>query len=361
MKEPEIVLEEYSPHGNLYAVVEQDDRVAYLYLKAPSNEAFGLKTCWIRNLGEAPDQLDYESMNVGVPPMLPKSFCKDPAGAEALRAESLQLVWFPEGDGIALLENGRYLAVIPPWGGMDGFDGYARDCLGQSPLAWGLEDTSVMDERIQQAIDYWAQWDRSPSPWEVCQDAFMAVYEQALGPHKRYFAIDGGNWPARALVLFENSDKVYLLTLGISLRPQPAVEMHYEDPMDYRRFEFAACFSKEISEETILAFASYLSAQATLPWNQFTFFGDGHTVLCDSLANDASLKDFNSVLLKENPIDAPDIQTPRTQGEKVSLLWAIPLTAEERNFSESHSSKDLCALFPSATPSCVIAERKRVI
>ena len=361
MSEPEVVLEEVSPHGNLEAIIEQDDRVAHFYLRSPEFEDFGLKTCWIRNLAKAPDTMDVEGMRQGIPPMLPKEFCMHPGGQDALDPDRLRLVWFPEGDGVALLEDNEMLAAIPAWGGFKGFSGYARDCTGQSPLCWKLDDPAEFNARISAAERFWCQWDQDESPWPACQGAFLAAYEAVLGPHSRYFAIDGGNWPPKALVRFDRPDCTYLLTLGIALRPQPAVEMYYDDPADFRRFEFGACLSREVGDETISSLASYMSGQSTLPWHQFSYFAHGHTIRCDAFAGDDGLRNFTSVLLVDSPASAPELNPPRIDGEWVSLLWTVPITSEEQQVAERDGSKEIIERFPSSWPLHMIGRRTPII
>lgn len=357
MSDPEIVIEEASPHGNLEAIIEQDERVAHLYLRAPDYEDFGIKTCWIRNLSKAPDTLDIDGMRQGAPPMLPSEFCLHPQGQVPLDPGRLRFVWFPEGDGVALLEDDEMLAAIPAWGGIKGFSGYARDCIGQSPLCWKLDDPTGFNARISAAERFWLKWNPVETPWRAFQDAFLAAYEAVLGPHSRYYAIDGGDWPPKALVRFDRPECTYLLTMGISLRPQPSVEMYYDDPTDYRRFEFGACISPEVSDETISNLARYLSGQSALPWNQFTFFAHGHTIRCDAFANDAALCAFTSILLVESPQSAPDLNPPRVDGERVSLLWAVPITSQEQHAAEREGSRVIIERFPVTWPLHMIGAR----
>src|SRR6267154_2175347 len=43
--------------------------------------------------------------------------------------------------GVALVEGGQLLAVIPGWSDMSrGMPGYSRECVGQTPFAWSLDD-----------------------------------------------------------------------------------------------------------------------------------------------------------------------------------------------------------------------------
>lgn len=357
MSEPEIVLNEVSPHGNLEAIIEQDDRAAHLYLRSPEFDGFGLKTCWIRNLTEAPDTLDVKGMRQGIPPMLPMEFCIYPKGQESLDPDRLRLVWFPEGDGVALLEDDEMLAAIPAWAGYNGFSGYARDCIGQSSLCWKLDDPAEFNARISAAEHFWHQWDQNEAPWPACQGAFLAAYEAVLGPHTRYFAIDGGNWPPKALVQFNRPDCTYLLTLGISLRPQPAVEMHCKEPADFRRFEFGACISRDVADETISTLANYLSGQSSLPWHQFTFLAHGHTIRCDAFAGDDILRNFTSVLLVKSPASAPELILHRIDGERVSLLWTVPVTFQEQQLAERDGGKKFIERFPGSWPLHMIGRR----
>jgi hypothetical protein len=66
MSDSELVLSEVSPNGNVQAIVEQDDRVAYFYLHGPRDSNFGMKARWIRNLAAAPAELDVEGLKAGI-------------------------------------------------------------------------------------------------------------------------------------------------------------------------------------------------------------------------------------------------------------------------------------------------------
>jgi len=355
--QPQILLEETSPHGNLEAVVEQDERVAYLYVRAPYRDDLTAKSCWVRNLAAAPEQLDVAGMQQGMAPMLPGEHCLCPEGDAPLEASRLEILWFPEGDGVALLEDGEPLAVIPSWGITGEFPGYARDARGESDLCWGLEGATGIIKRVRAAADYWKTWDETPAPWPTCQDAFLKDYEGVLGPHTRYFAIDGKNWPPKALIRTDTASGIYLLTLGVSLRPQPQVEMYYEDPSDFRRFEFAACFAPGSREESIRRLANYLSAQSGLPWENITFLGNGHTIPCDAFAEDPDLCHFTAVLFIDHPPGAPELNPPRMGNDRVMLLWVVPITESERQMVVEKKSAEFIARFPADWPLHVIARR----
>jgi hypothetical protein len=113
-KEPGTLLSEVSPHGYCAAVLEQDDAVAYLYIRGV-NAPGGMRTCWVRNLAPAPEGIDRERMTRGLPPMLPQQCCAHPGGAPPLSPGKLRLEWFEEGTGVALFDEDALLAAIPPW------------------------------------------------------------------------------------------------------------------------------------------------------------------------------------------------------------------------------------------------------
>src|SRR5262245_29618764 len=153
----DVLLEEVSPLSNVQAIVEQDGRTIYFYLWGGPESAFGVRSCWVRNLEAAPASLDVHSMREqGTPPLLPRQNCTHPDGAPMLSAGDLRVVWFEEGDAAALLSRTEVLAVIPSWSGEKGFAGYARDCVGESPVCWELTRDNVLHERIRRAEEFWA-------------------------------------------------------------------------------------------------------------------------------------------------------------------------------------------------------------
>ena len=135
MSEPEILLEETSPHGGVYAIAEQNERCCYFYLNGEKDSSFELKSCWVRNLVPAPAELEVEKMREGEPPLLPRQYCLHPEGAPAFREGELGLIWAEEGDAAALTQGGEIIAVIPSWSGMTDFSGFARDCIRDRELA----------------------------------------------------------------------------------------------------------------------------------------------------------------------------------------------------------------------------------
>lgn len=333
-----VLLEEFSPHGNLQAVVEDHQNVVYFYIWSEENSEFGVRSCWVRNLREAPEFLDFEAMEQGIAPLLPKEFCKDPDAAPPLIPEQLRVVWLEEGDGAALFEGNELLCVIPPWSGEEGFHGYSRDCTGESPLCWELEEDNQMRARVRESEEYWLEWENGNESWRELQSRILNTIETCFGKERRYFAIDGGYWPPKAVVETKIEGGMVLLTLGVCIRPQPQIEMYLEDPADGRRIEFGIAISDSYaSDEFGARLSAYLSAVSNMPWAAFTWFGHGHTIACDLFSG------FAALLFSEDPKGAPNLVMPAYRGDPVKLLWLIPITEYELELAKEEGSQAVFA------------------
>lgn len=330
----ELLLEQVNPNGNVMAVVEATADTTYFYLHGAPESGFEMKALWICNHGPAPASLDVGAMTAGEPPSNPAPHCQNVNGRKPPTAGSLEIVWLPEGNGAALYEHGVLLAIIPPWSGQGGFDGYSRECVGEGPVAWELSEENVLRQRFEEARNYWTAWDTS-DVWSDLQSALLADIESQLGPRSNYYAIDGGQWPPRALVRVPTDDGVAFLTIGLSLRPQPNVEMATNEPQDLRRIELGVLLPKEWPEEKLTRFAMYMSGQCTLPWTRYTWLGPGHTLPCDSWNN----PDFQSVLCQHRHPALPEFSLRSQFGDPVHVLWLIPITADELEVAKSNGSE----------------------
>jgi hypothetical protein len=339
---PKCLLEDYSPIGNVVAVVEQDTHTCYFYLYGDKAIEFGVKSCWVRNLAAAPAILDAAGMRAGVPPMLPRNFCKHPDDSAPLQSAALSVVWSEEGDAAALRENDEIIAIIPSWSGEDGFHGYARDCVGQSSLCWelGTPESNVQFSRYQKALEYWNSWSAGNGPWPDFKSRMMEAIECRVGKHSNYYAIDGGKWPPKAMLRIPDGDSVLLVTLGMSLRPQPRVELNYEDPAPYRRVELGISLNSSLPPEAINQIAKYMSGQTAYPWHFHTYLGSGHTLPADTFAEiSGGMLPF--ALLQSRPEFEPIIQLPQFRGDPVTLLWMHPISEREKTFAEENGSAQL--------------------
>lgn len=339
-----VIYHQTSPDGQIQALVEQDDRVAYFYL-ASDLKSFETKACWVRNLVAGPITIDQREMEQGIAPTLPRTVCQNQDGQSPLDSEHLSVVWFEEGNGAVLFEKQDVLAVIPPGSGVDGFHGFARDCKTQNSICWPMPDLQELDERIENAKVWWQEW-TTGNPWKTRQTALLERLEAGLGTHEKYFSIDGQKWPPKGLAFFQQSFWQALVTVGVSLRPQPNVELASDSPNQFSRFELGLLGAPVGSERLIQALGGWLSGMSNYPWHHQTWVAHGHT---SSLPPDITNGTFPFVLLaehgellrrvsdragSEDPLNllAPfeRLALPPYRQCLTNLLWAIPITSSEQ-------------------------------
>lgn len=339
----EVLLEDVNPNGNIQAVVEADEQVSFFYLCPAEGLDFETKSVWVRNHIPAPRTLDAARMKAGLPPANPATHCRHKQGAPSLSRDDLQVVWLPEGNGAALYEGDDLLAIIPPWSGYKGFAGYARDCIGDGPVAWEIGEDNVLIERFADAVTYWEQWD-DEELWPSIQSRLLGRIEPVLGKHAKYYAIDGDEWPPKAIVRIPRPEGVVLVTIGVSVRPQPNVEMVTEEPESLRRIELGVLLPPQWPDDAVKRFAKYLSGQSNLPWSKYTWLGPGHTLPCDSWRNAT----FPFALLSHDHPALPQCPLLPLFDDPVHILWLLPITPSERQLAMDQGSAQLAARLPSA-------------
>src|SRR5262249_25008126 len=155
---PQVVtlLDSLSPYGSRRLMVEFDGAVTAAYLR---DETTLIAATWIANHVRAPRTSDPGRINAGQAPLMPEASTCHPRGRPPLDPATLQAVWFQEGDGVALLERGTVLAVIPGWSDSSrGMPGYSRDVIGQTPFGWSLDEAiGGFGPRVGRAKGFW-QW-----------------------------------------------------------------------------------------------------------------------------------------------------------------------------------------------------------
>ncbi|MDE5699745.1 MAG: hypothetical protein K2I96_20435 [Lachnospiraceae bacterium] len=152
-----------------------------------------------------------------------------------LDADLLKIVWFEEGNAAALLSEDEIICVIPGWSGYEGFHGYSKFVKGTTPCAWELTEAfPVIGERVERSKAFWDWFEFEPDYWKITQSMHMEALEKFCGKCENYYAIDGEEFPPRALVRGSRDGVIYGITAGVSLIPMPEVEMWYGD--DYREY-----------------------------------------------------------------------------------------------------------------------------
>ncbi|GGV02817.1 hypothetical protein GCM10010182_20720 [Actinomadura cremea] len=350
-----VVHAETNPYGSRRLVIESDADVTAAYLKDPRESIVG--AVWVANHRAAPASLDRARLDTGVAPLLPESHVRRPEGRDALDAGALEVVWFEEGDGVAVLEAGDPLFVIPGWSDMGrGIPGYARDATEQSPFAFPLaEEIDDFGARVDRARVHW-KTSRAERSWAEYQQSILGHLLQRVGPGGHYLhdvgrrSPDGERGTAPTVGLTERPPQdgrefTVLSTVGMSRQRMPTIELYEEDVSPYARAE--------------LALASTLPARRTnnvfpwlapYPWRSVTWFAPGDVVRWPHddrpfpMAGEGS--DWEGVLLLEDPArllgPAPPALTDLTvQGDPVRWLWLVPITAEEHRFAKTEGSDAL--------------------
>jgi len=287
-------------------------------------------------------------MRQGISPMLPKTHCVHRDAQPIPSPERLRIIWLEEGNGAALVEEDpntgspKTLAVIPPWSGLEGFHGYSDQCAIESPLCWPIPDNPRLVQRIQMADQFWKSFDSEADPFSALQHELLKVYDAQFlnqtkdapdshpAPERDYYQIGGNRFPPRGLVQYQIGHQFIIATVGMSLCPQPAVEIFSENPQGQRRIELAIAVTDEsglMKPDRLEQLRIQISGLAGYPWRNFTWFGAGHTCRFDGIVPDCDSATFvNESQLSHS--DRQAIKMPLFRDDPVQLLW---LTATDPN------------------------------
>lgn len=319
----DVVLRSESPNGNAEAVVEDDGRTVYLYQYFPEGLGQELRASWVRNRLPAPAEVVREDMQQGLAPLMPARFCSHPQGAPPVDPTRAKLVWLPDGNGVALFEGPDVVACTVPWQGKQDCPGFARDAVGQAPFAWQLEPDTELARRFKAAQRYWDSWE-SPLTWEEKRRAVREAMARTLGAQQEYKE-ERVAWPPLGVGVFQSDRAVTVATVGMSQRPMPGVELAHVDPRLQRRVELAVALPHGASELMRERVAGLLVLASELPWSRYTWLGHGHTVPADAFKGTP----YTGVLVASSARFGAKVPLPEVDGDPVTLLWLVPVTAEE--------------------------------
>ncbi|HEY8481697.1 MAG TPA: suppressor of fused domain protein [Spirillospora sp.] len=344
-----------SPYGSRRLVVETDGDVTAAYLKDARDSVIG--ATWVGNHCEAPSELDLTRLNAGLAPVLPESHVRNPEGRKPVDVESLEVVWFEEGDGVAVLEAGDLLFVIPGWSDMGrGIPGYARDATRQSPFAFPLdEEIEEFGPRIERAREYWKMYGADGS-WAEFQQSVLGHLLQCLGPGGHYWHDVGRQLGAGRAGLAPtvgvterpatgSRDFTVLSTVGMCRQRMPTVELYEDDVSPYARIELAVATTLPSRRA-----GSIFPWLAPYPWRSVTWFAPGDVVRWYHEASTFPLgngeAEWEGVLLLDDPSrlegpEGPVLTGLTVEGDPVRWLWLVPISGEELQFAKSEGSDAL--------------------
>ena len=344
-----------SPYGSRRLVIETDGDVTAAYLKDARDSVVG--ATWVANHRKAPQELDRSRLEAGRAPLLPESHVRHPGGRKALDAERLEVVWFEEGDGVAVLEAGDLLFVIPGWSDMGrGIPGYARDATLQSPFAFPLEEeVEDFGPRIDRAREHWKMC-RAEGSWAEFQQSVLGHLLQRLGPGGHYWhdvgrqlgtgrtgvapVVGVSERPAR-----NGREFTVLSTVGMCRQRMPTVELYEDDVAPYARIELAVASTLPSQRA-----GSIFPWLAQYPWRSVTWFAPGDVVKWYHEARTFPLSGgdakWEGVLLLEDPSrlagpEGPALTGLTINGDPVRWLWLVPITGDEHRYAKSEGSDAL--------------------
>ena len=134
---------------------------------------------------------------------------------------------------------------------------------------------------------------------------------------------------------YSNPTETIIATVGISVCPQPAVELFSDTPGLYRRIELAIKLTHhqdanpETQNKTIELATQRLSGLANYPWMQFTWLGPGHTCAFPNVVPGCA-----SALLVHQTQYFPNQSVSETtntyRNDPVNLLWMVPITESQQ-------------------------------
>lgn len=339
MKNAVVLLESESPVCPVQAIVEQTEHTVYFYLFYPMKpQGENIKICWVCNRKPAPARLDPNAMRGGRGPMMPAEYVVHSQNGITPQADALEIVWFEEGESAALLEHGEPLAVIPAWGGMKNFHGYAKYAVGTGPFAWEMTGAlETLSARIAQSRRFWA-YTRSADFWPQTKQFHLQVLEAFYGKHTQYYAIDEFKFPPRAVIEGQKNGVVYGITAGISAFRQPQIELYVQDAAQHRRIEFGFAADAAHSAVKMQAYNCFMAIGKMLH-GDMTFFAHGHTNTWKGIPDFAAFLFLNARAIRG--LEAPDY--PHYMGDPLNLLWAVPVTQREYDYTVQNGVDALLA------------------
>jgi len=323
-----------NPWGSLCAWLDDDGVTVYLHVGTQDEGGlWSYRSVWVRNIGPAPVAVEIPEGDLAPRLPQPRRSCRHPEGNPLQRGQVMELLWFEEGDGVALLIDGAIEAVLPAWGGQGGLRGYAVEARGRGPFAWELQQPNPLAARVARARAHWDALNFG-GLWKQIRDADMAHVEKALGDREYVWEVTPAGEPPRAVGSFRargGRAPVAYATLGMASQPMPVIEAEDEEYLQHRRVGLV--FATVGRSDWV---PRILGEMARYPWRAVTYIGDQHVVEVPGIDPEEAPGRFTGALLLADPPPDGEIAAPSLAGQKerggdpVTWLWVIPLSDEER-------------------------------
>jgi hypothetical protein len=299
----------------------------------------------------APEVFTMDDMTTAHAPVMPANATVHPEGRAPLEPASLRVIWFEEGDGLALVERGEALAVMPGWvDPQAGFPGFSRDAVGRTRLGWEFDTTvDALAAKVRLADRYWA-WRTKEDSWSGYQQTMLAQLAKRVGEDTRYWVADGGRMPS--LGVSEHCppglEYRFVSTIGMSCQRMPQIERDLQDAGRVSRIELAMAtpltqqdpdagadlLAEPLAGASAGGAPQLLAWLGQFPWRELTWLDHGNTVAWAGASPFPMGPEFVGVLLLDDPTllggpPPPDLSGITVDKDPVRWLWLVPLTARE--------------------------------
>lgn len=321
-----------SPLCPIAAEVVQHENTVYFYIYDMDFEQECLVTrcaCWVKNLVDAPNDFDLDSMNEGIPPAMPRAYIHEDMSKRKLKSEDLEIVWSKEGHIAALYENDKVLCILPSWATPDQIPGYSRYCKSNCLLAWVLDKDNNLLSRIDEAREYWAQ------DFSKTWTSYIKRYTQDLihtyGEEIACYELNKDAFPSYYLFIFEKANVRYAFTAGMGLFAMPNTDQYFENYEEKAYCELAFAWEKgSLTEEEEHQVFAQLCGLANYPWHTMNYIGHGHTI-------DFKLQNYPYAIYMRN--EQMEGHKPFIiEAEGIHMNWIIPIAKCEFDTMQNKQS-----------------------
>lgn len=326
---PELLLQDTSPYGTRRASLLRGEGDLYLYLEDLTSPARATSSAvWVANYQPAPTDRTVVAPP-GTPPRMGAGGTQFPEGCPDL-GRAMELVWFEEGDAVAVVDAEGVLAAIPGWAGRSEFYGYSRYARGRTGLAWELnrDAATAFGSKVDQSRAHWA-WRRGPG-WTEIRTQGLTHLEGRLGPQEAAWPLTAAPFPEIIATRHRMGDLPVWVTAttGLSGQRMAGVEQYVDDPDRHSRIELAIARS---APDT--AGAEVLNSLAAIPFGRCTWLGEGHTIGGTVGSYPAFGADKAAVLLTATPPSTgrfpfPDLAGRTHHGDPITYLWVQVIDEE---------------------------------
>jgi hypothetical protein len=345
---PELLLQETNPYQTRRASLLIGEGDLYLYLEDLTGPApTTTSAVWVANYLPAPSDKSVVAPP-GTPPRMGAGGTRHPEGCPDL-GRALHLVWFEEGDAVAVIDAEGVLAAIPGWAGRSDFYGYSRYARGRSGLAWELsrDAATALDLKVRDSQEFW-KW-RLNGAWAEIRSTGLGHLETRVGRQDAAWPLGTAPFPELIASRHRLGDLPVWVTAttGLSAQRMAGVEQFVDRPEDVARIELA--IARTTPDQ---AGAELLASLATIPFGRCTWLGEGHTIGGAAGRYPAFGPDKAAVLLTAKPpqgvqFPMPDLRGLTRRGDPVTYLWVVVIDEETFRLARGRDATAALAHFQS--------------